>query len=178
MVSSTQQTSRIRRRKATTSGKSNKRERRISGTPAFTIHPEGYDPKAADAKPAVKGSLGKALWRTIRLQISATVSALHAQHATVPSNRLCAPRSNLLAQAHLGLLRRKPKLSRHILPWIVLQPRGRFIPRLQLVKKLALLVLSTKQLSLPRRERLIFPETEGVLPTPSVFLFPLAQMGT
>ena len=50
MVSSTQQTFRIRRRKArrtTTSTRFN----RANGTPAFPIQPEGYDPKAADAKP-------------------------------------------------------------------------------------------------------------------------------
>jgi hypothetical protein len=50
MVSSTQQYSRIRRRKATTNGKRNKRELRASGTPKFAIHPEGYSPTAADAK--------------------------------------------------------------------------------------------------------------------------------
>jgi hypothetical protein len=54
MVSSTQQHERIRKRKATTNGKFNKRARRRLGTPAFAIHPEGYDPKAADAKPAAK----------------------------------------------------------------------------------------------------------------------------
>jgi hypothetical protein len=54
MVSSTQQYSRIRKRKATTNGKRNKRERRAMGTPAFAIHPEGYSPKAADAKPSKK----------------------------------------------------------------------------------------------------------------------------
>jgi len=32
----------------------NKRERRAMGTPAFAIHLEGYDAKAADAKPAKK----------------------------------------------------------------------------------------------------------------------------
>lgn len=52
MVSSTQQFERIRKRKKTTSGKQNKRERRRLGTPAFPVHPQGYDPKAADAKPA------------------------------------------------------------------------------------------------------------------------------
>ena len=52
MVSSTQQSSRIRRRKQTTNGKANKRERRRLGTPVFAVHPEGYDPKAADAKPS------------------------------------------------------------------------------------------------------------------------------
>ncbi len=50
MVSSTQQFERIRKRKQTTSGKRNKRERRRLGTPAFPVHPEGYDAKAADAK--------------------------------------------------------------------------------------------------------------------------------
>ncbi len=52
MVSSSQQFERIRKRKATTNGKRNKRDRRRLGTPAFPIHQEGYDPKAADAKPA------------------------------------------------------------------------------------------------------------------------------
>ena len=48
MVSATQQSSRIRRRKQTTNGKANKRERRRLGTPAFAVHPEGYDANAAD----------------------------------------------------------------------------------------------------------------------------------
>ena len=52
MVSSSQQFERIRKRKATTNGKRNKRERRALGTPMFAIHPEGYDAKAADARPA------------------------------------------------------------------------------------------------------------------------------
>lgn len=52
MVSSSQQFERIRKRKQTTSGKRNKRERRAMGTPKFPIHVEGYDPKAADAKKA------------------------------------------------------------------------------------------------------------------------------
>jgi hypothetical protein len=51
MVSSSQQFERIRKRKATKNGKWNKRRRRI-GTPAFAVHPEGDDPKAADARPA------------------------------------------------------------------------------------------------------------------------------
>jgi hypothetical protein len=50
MVSCTQQVSRIRKRKSTTNGKQNKRERRALGTPAFAIHLEGYDAKAPDAK--------------------------------------------------------------------------------------------------------------------------------
>ncbi len=52
MVSSTQQFERIRKRKKTTSGKRNKRALRAHGTPVFAVHPEGYDPKAADAKKA------------------------------------------------------------------------------------------------------------------------------
>jgi hypothetical protein len=49
MVSSTQQFERIRKRKQTTSGKRNKRERRALGTPAFPVHVPGYDAAAADA---------------------------------------------------------------------------------------------------------------------------------
>jgi hypothetical protein len=53
MVSSTQQSSRVRRRKATTNGKANKRERRKAATPAFPIHLEGAPAaKPAAAKPA------------------------------------------------------------------------------------------------------------------------------
>lgn len=57
MVSSTQQFDRIRKRKASTAGKRNKRERRALGTPPFAIHPEGYDLKAADAKKPAAASL-------------------------------------------------------------------------------------------------------------------------
>jgi hypothetical protein len=53
MVSSSQQFERIRKRKASQNGKTNKRARRRIGTPSFPIHPEGYNPKAADARPAV-----------------------------------------------------------------------------------------------------------------------------
>lgn len=44
MVSFTQQTNRIRRRKKTTNGKVNKRARRANGTPAFPIHIEAAAP--------------------------------------------------------------------------------------------------------------------------------------
>jgi hypothetical protein len=54
MVSSTQQTERIRRRKATTNGKVNKRVRRANGTPAFPIHIEGAPASAETTKPAAK----------------------------------------------------------------------------------------------------------------------------
>jgi hypothetical protein len=56
MVSSTQQFERIRKRKATQNGKWNKRARRRQGTPAFPIHPAGYDPKAPDALPAAEAA--------------------------------------------------------------------------------------------------------------------------
>lgn len=52
MVSSTQQYSRIRRRKHRTAGKVRKRFERAHGTPSFPIHQAGYNPQAADAKPA------------------------------------------------------------------------------------------------------------------------------
>ncbi len=58
MVSSTQQFDRIRKRKATSNGKRNKRERRANGTPKFPVHQAGYDLSAADAK---KPALAKAL---------------------------------------------------------------------------------------------------------------------
>jgi hypothetical protein len=51
MVSPTTRVETIRRRKRTTSGKANKRHSLKVGTPKFPVHPEGYDPKAADAKP-------------------------------------------------------------------------------------------------------------------------------
>jgi hypothetical protein len=54
MVSSTQQYARIRKRKMTTAGKRNKRDRRRLGTPAFPIHVAGYDAKAPDAKKTAK----------------------------------------------------------------------------------------------------------------------------
>lgn len=54
MVSSSQQFERIRKRKQTTNGKRNKRERRRFGTPPFPVHVEGYDATAADAKRTAK----------------------------------------------------------------------------------------------------------------------------
>lgn len=51
MVSSTQQYSRIRRRKQTTNGKRNKRVLRANGTPKFPVHPEGYDPRRRTRSP-------------------------------------------------------------------------------------------------------------------------------
>jgi hypothetical protein len=49
MVSATQQSFRIRRRKARRAGSVRKREMRAHGTPKFPIHLEGYDPNAPDA---------------------------------------------------------------------------------------------------------------------------------
>ncbi len=52
MVSSTQQTDKRREIRVRKAGKKNAKLRAKAGTPAFSIHPEGYDPKAPDAKPA------------------------------------------------------------------------------------------------------------------------------
>ncbi|MFO0547997.1 MAG: hypothetical protein U0271_06395 [Polyangiaceae bacterium] len=60
MVSSTQQHDRIRKRKSRRIGTDRKRALRAHGTPKFAIHPEGYDPKAADAKPVVEKTVADA----------------------------------------------------------------------------------------------------------------------
>jgi hypothetical protein len=52
MVSATQQSFRIRRHKSRTAGTRRKRHERAHGTPAFPIHPEGYNAQAPDAVPA------------------------------------------------------------------------------------------------------------------------------
>lgn len=49
MVSATQQTSRIRKRKSRRGGTANKRDLRAHGTPKFPIHLDGYNPNAPDA---------------------------------------------------------------------------------------------------------------------------------
>jgi hypothetical protein len=49
MVSSTQQTQRIRQRKSRTTGTRRKRFERAHGTPKFPVHPAGYDVNAPDA---------------------------------------------------------------------------------------------------------------------------------
>lgn len=55
MVSSTQQTERIRARQHKNAGRRRKRQMRLGNTtPAFPVHPIGYDPHAADAKPPAK----------------------------------------------------------------------------------------------------------------------------
>lgn len=51
MVSSTRQTERRRNLRAQSTRASRKRSA-TRVTPKFAVHPEGYDPKAADAKPA------------------------------------------------------------------------------------------------------------------------------
>ncbi len=50
MVSSTRQTERRRELKSNKYGRAKRRLRVREGTPAFSVHPPGYDPKAADAK--------------------------------------------------------------------------------------------------------------------------------
>jgi hypothetical protein len=54
MVSSTQQTQKIRHRKKASSGNVGKRLRRRGTTQTFPIHPEGYNPEAPDAKKPAK----------------------------------------------------------------------------------------------------------------------------
>jgi hypothetical protein len=56
MVSATQQTTRRRRITAKSKGRAQRHERALKGTPAFPVHPEGYDANAADAKPETKAS--------------------------------------------------------------------------------------------------------------------------
>ncbi len=51
MVSNTRHTQTRREIRAKSAGTAQKRARAKAGTPAFPIHLEGYDPKAADAKP-------------------------------------------------------------------------------------------------------------------------------
>lgn len=55
MVSNTQQTKRIRARRRKKSGRRRKRLETKRGTPAFPIHPPGYDPSAPDAKASATG---------------------------------------------------------------------------------------------------------------------------
>lgn len=50
MVSFTRFTKTRREIRAKAAGKAAKRARAKVGTPAFPIHPEGYDPKAPDAR--------------------------------------------------------------------------------------------------------------------------------
>ncbi len=55
MVSSSQQTQRIRARQVKNAGKRRKRQMRMGKTtPVFPVHPVGYDAKAADSKPQDK----------------------------------------------------------------------------------------------------------------------------
>jgi hypothetical protein len=51
MVSNTRQTQTRREIRGKSAGSARKRFNAKNGTPAFAVHPEGYDPKAADAKP-------------------------------------------------------------------------------------------------------------------------------
>jgi hypothetical protein len=51
MVSATKHTQTRRAIRQRRAGRAAKRARFRAGTESFPIHPEGYDPKAADAKP-------------------------------------------------------------------------------------------------------------------------------
>jgi len=50
MVSPTQHTERRRYNRDRQLAKAKKRAKNRAGTPSFPLHPEGYDPNAADAK--------------------------------------------------------------------------------------------------------------------------------
>jgi hypothetical protein len=56
MVSSTQQTERRRYNRDRGLARARKRALGRASTPVFPVHPEGYDPKAADAKKSQRGS--------------------------------------------------------------------------------------------------------------------------
>lgn len=51
MVSYTAKTTTRREIRAKSAGRKTRIARNKAGTPPFPIHPEGYDPKAADARP-------------------------------------------------------------------------------------------------------------------------------
>jgi hypothetical protein len=51
MASYTGKTTTRREIRAKSAGRSGRAARAKNGTPSFPIHPEGYDAKAADAKP-------------------------------------------------------------------------------------------------------------------------------
>ena len=56
MVSSTKQTENRRAARHSRAGREKARRRVKHGTPKFPIHPEGYDPKAPDAKSSEQAS--------------------------------------------------------------------------------------------------------------------------
>jgi hypothetical protein len=56
MVSSTKQTERRRKMRGKAQGQSRKRAEAKGSTPKFPVHPEGYDPKAPDAKSSSSSS--------------------------------------------------------------------------------------------------------------------------
>ncbi len=56
MVSYTGKTTTRREIRAKSAGRARRAAAGKKGTPSFPIHPEGYDPKAADAKPEQKAA--------------------------------------------------------------------------------------------------------------------------
>jgi len=54
MVSPTQQTETVRRRKERKRAKAHQMALKRRPTPVFPVHPEGYDPKAPDAQPTAE----------------------------------------------------------------------------------------------------------------------------
>ncbi len=59
MVSRTGKTTAVRAARTKNQGRKRKRLMTKRGTPTFPIQPEGYDPKAADAKPTADPSSKK-----------------------------------------------------------------------------------------------------------------------
>lgn len=59
MVSFTAKTTTRREIRAKSAGRASRAARAKAGTPSFPIHPEGYDPKAPDAKPALSTEKAK-----------------------------------------------------------------------------------------------------------------------
>ena len=59
MVSYTGKTTTRREIRAKTAGRASRALKAKAGTPAFPIHPEGYDPNAPDAKPQAKTQASK-----------------------------------------------------------------------------------------------------------------------
>ncbi len=54
MVSSTRQQQTRREIRKKTAGRISRIAKAKNGTPRFPVHPEGYDPNAADARPSSK----------------------------------------------------------------------------------------------------------------------------
>ena len=79
----------------TQNGKWNKRARRRIGTPAFPMHPEGYDPKAADARPPRRRRRRRRKRKELVMANHASAEkrnrAAHPPDRTKPQRQGCRP---------------------------------------------------------------------------------------